>query len=113
MIHRPSEYRKDPAIAWNYYHMPAPPVNPPPPNTTTRDLIATKKMAGRLLRQPAMNPLDEDHTTPEASPSTLPIETPEKPRGRKRVRAPAHPVATGASNTLILFHVGKGCLELE
>lgn len=57
MIHRPSEYRKDPAIAWNYYHMPAPPVNPPPPNTTTRDLIATKKMAGRLLRQPAMNPL--------------------------------------------------------
>ncbi|KAJ7838873.1 hypothetical protein B0H13DRAFT_2367164 [Mycena leptocephala] len=40
---------------------------------------------------------DEDHTTPEAGPSTLPVETPEKPRGRKRVRASARPVAVGAS----------------
>lgn len=30
MIHRPSEYREDPAITWNHYHMPAPPVNPAP-----------------------------------------------------------------------------------
>lgn len=37
--------------------------------------------------------IEEDDTTPEAGPSNLPAETPEKPRGRKRVRSTASLVA--------------------
>ncbi|KAJ6499334.1 hypothetical protein C8R45DRAFT_982028 [Mycena sanguinolenta] len=114
MLHRPAaEYRQDPTPSWNHYHQPAAPVNPAPAQqydysryrddengwATAADTTAYYD-PGPSYVQPyqSTNYMEEEDTTPEAGPSTLPpAETPEKPRGRKRVRSTATPGTSAAS----------------
>ncbi|KAJ7497263.1 hypothetical protein FB451DRAFT_1210674 [Mycena latifolia] len=103
ILHRPTEYRQD--TSWNHYEAP---VNPAPSTYDYRYREDENGWAnGAAYYDPAyVQPfqstyIEEGHTTPEAGPSTLPAETPEKPRGRKRVRptsTPAPPTASLVSN---------------
>ncbi|KAJ7680289.1 hypothetical protein DFH06DRAFT_1162490 [Mycena polygramma] len=106
---RPADYRED-TTAWNHYHQPASaPVNPAPAQydyTRYRD-DENGWTSGATYYEPAYTQpyqstsyVEEDHTTPEAGPSTLPPETPEKPRGRKRARA--EPTAGTSPSSLVV-----------
>ncbi|KAF7376115.1 hypothetical protein MSAN_00026400 [Mycena sanguinolenta] len=114
ILHRPAaEYRQDPTPSWNHYHQPAAPVNPAPAQqydysryrddetgwAAAADTTAYYDPGPSvgLYVQPYQSTsyMEEEDTTPEAGPSTLPpAETPEKPRGRKRVRSTASLGAT-------------------
>ncbi|KAJ7725855.1 hypothetical protein DFH07DRAFT_853624 [Mycena maculata] len=107
ILHRPAEYREEPA--WNHYHQPEAPINPAPPSY---DYRYRDDGNGWASSAPYYDPAyvqpyqatyveEENTTTPEAGPSTLPHETPEKSRGRKRARptaAPAPPTSSLVAN---------------
>ncbi|KAJ7346578.1 hypothetical protein DFH08DRAFT_868642 [Mycena albidolilacea] len=110
--HPPPEYRQD-TNGWNY-HQAAAPVNPAPAQqqydysryredenswATAAANTAAYYDPGPAYVQPYQSTsyIEEDDTTPEAGPSNLPAETPEKPRGRKRVRSTATPGTSAAS----------------
>ncbi|KAJ7045479.1 hypothetical protein C8F04DRAFT_1064928 [Mycena alexandri] len=106
-IHRPAvEYRQD--TAWNHYHhQPTAPVTPAAAQydyTRYRDdgnnwtAPAAANYYDPAYVQPYQSSyIEEDHTTPEAGPSTLPPEPAEQTRGRKRARPTSTPTALPAS----------------
>ncbi|KAJ7462254.1 hypothetical protein B0H11DRAFT_2054788 [Mycena galericulata] len=101
-------YRED--SAWNHYHQPDAPVNPAPTSYEYRYRDdANGWPSGAAYYDPGyVQPYqsttyieEENNTTPEPGTSTLPPETPEKNRGRKRVRtapAPAHSTSSLVAN---------------
>ncbi|KAJ7132782.1 hypothetical protein C8R43DRAFT_1023321 [Mycena crocata] len=114
LLHRPTtEYRQD--TPWNHYQQPQQPLDPAPPTYTDyryRNDESNWAAAGATYYDPnyvhhqqqyhqSTYIEDETTSTPEAGPSTLPPETPDKPRGRKRVRpapTPAPPTASLVAN---------------